>query len=363
MSGSYIGKRVKITKGHYSGKLGTVLKTTNYDPFVEGVWKIAIDDGPEEGLWGINNEAGNDPEIEILPKEPVDDKWYVRCTKEQDGMKVDSEYEVIADEGERYKGIMRYKVLIDDGEEWIHTENVTLKYQKHNTINNKNTDALQQIEAIKQQISDSQKQLEDSLKESVYKVGDWVIGKNDVYPLEPKYVERVEGNQCYYDKTNSCGMNFLRHCTEAEIQEATKIKAGDYIVIKDRKVVEVRSDGWLNLEGEYMKGDRSSGYNGHSSESKHIRKATPEEIKTANETKTLAIGSDKREVKVSKGKIVAAGNEVKIEDIDRILGIMKGTKGFGGWAVTFKEVKIGCCNSIQYSELKAIQEAYKTVNQ
>lgn len=239
-------------------------------------------------------------------------------------------------------------------------------------MNNKNTDALQQIEAIKQQISDSQKQLqqlEDSLKEPEWRVNDWIMREEDSYKNGPYQIDSMEGPDGRDTDGNyrELSSGRYRHCTEAEIQEATKPKVGDkYIVTQECSekgtIVTVKEletkpgqyhtfqdaeeDNWWNIPDQ-------------------VRKATPEEIKQhrATQVKILTIGSDQREVMISKGKIVAADSDVKIEDIDRIAGIMKGTKGFGGWAVTFREVKIGCFKSIQYSELKAIQEAYQKLNQ
>ncbi len=187
--------------------------------------------------------------------------------------------------------------------------------QSNQPTMNKNTQALEQIELLKQQIL----KIEESLKEPEYKVGDVV------------YI--ISGGSGAYGVNGKIGTITNERCTDGHTSSSIRVKVKDSV--------------WgLTTDG--------IPYN--------LRKATPEEI-AANQQITVTIGTEGKVVTISKGKIVAPdGKVVTIEDINMVCGIMMGTRGFNSWTVTFPEVKIGCIESISYDQLKAVQDAYHKIN-
>lgn len=182
---------------------------------------------------------------------------------------------------------------------------------KHNT--KQPTMDKQAIQEQIQTLKDQLQKLEDSMKEPVWepKIGDWVITMG----------------------------------TGKDRDNCSDLPQGSIY-----QIVEI-ADNWYRRKKDQAIGIKKSG----------LRPATPAEIKAAEQKKevTLPIGNGTHKVVVKKGSIVGPdGKLVAIEDIDRLCSIMKGTQGFCGWSITFSEVKVGCCESIEYNQLKAIQEAY-----
>lgn len=341
-----IGRKVKITEKfkdvypEYVGKEGVVIKDKEDEKFL--VVKMA--DGEE--IWPYKPGTYN-PQCELLPEENEyhidrlrDKKVAIHCTTAEEYKQVvklmdvahsskmfndtqgwksyEDEVVVYCNDYPMY-GSKRYAK--EDGSKIITAEQFISQNQP---TMNKNTQALEQIEALKKQIA----AIEESLKEPVWepKVGDWIT--------------------ILYSGRKSHDIDGQMNANNSE-----KLKAGD--TVKITKVGAKGSGGGIWL---YTTGDIKDAV-------QHLltRKATPEEI-AANQQVTVTIGVKETAVKITKGRIEAAGREVPIEEIEKIVRTMTGTKEVCGWVVTMNTIDIGCCTGITAAEMKAVQDAYHKIN-
>lgn len=79
------------------------------------------------------------------------------------------------------------------------------------------------------------------------------------------------------------------------------------------------------------------------------------------ETKTLTLGSSNIEIKISKGKIEAVGQDVYFHHLDALVKAMQLYRTLGDWKVSFPSVKIGC-STFTLAELEQIVETYNELN-
>jgi hypothetical protein len=190
---------------------------------------------------------------------------------------------------------------------------------KSTTMNT--AEQLQQLKADQQKLAEQIKVLEESIK-NPYKVGDWVtLTANGLPPGSPS--------------TGNNGKN----------------KKGDTVQVKSIEINTMpKVDQWLVLD------------DGNGISVNIVRPATKEEIEEATRAKEVkvTIGNGNKQVTISRGKIVAHDStELSISNVDILADIMKGTKGFSGWSVEFKTVKVGCVDGITYKQLKKIQDEYE----
>lgn len=323
---SNIGRKVKITGkviggGEYQpeiGDEGTIVNDQKQSPWEEGVIEVRMDNGKTANLWA---PWYKDTECELLPEENYNiesikgQKIAIHCKSQEEW---DAVREVIQSVGihtqpsniyRQYERGEGYCTNIETMQEHCRKEYYEgLKYKiitaQEFITANQPTDmtTTEKIEALEKQLQE--------LKESLNwkpKVGDWVV----------------------VVKPDTFSTNKVGQCS---------------------KILEINKSGWHRLQEDSDTWELV----------KNIRKATLEEIERATPKEIkVTIGTESKEVVISKGKIVAPdGKTVDIKDINKVCGIMMGTKGFNSWTVTFPTVKIGCIEGITYDQLQAVQEAY-----
>lgn len=79
------------------------------------------------------------------------------------------------------------------------------------------------------------------------------------------------------------------------------------------------------------------------------------------QSKTLTLGSSNIEIKISKGKIEAAGRNVDINRLTELISIMKGKGTISAWSIQYPITKIGC-STFTLAELEQIVETYNELN-
>lgn len=92
--------------------------------------------------------------------------------------------------------------------------------------------------------------------------------------------------------------------------------------------------------------------------------ASTDTLEVIGTSKTLTLGSSNIEIKISKGKIEAAGKEVRYGCITNLVSNMKLQDlsfSHTDWKVSFPSVKIGC-STFTLSELEQIVETYNELN-
>lgn len=323
---SNVGRKVRIigpyhNRKEYIGKTGIVTKDG------EMIWEVEMEDGVELMPYCPST---HEPQCELLPEENeyhIDklrgSKFWVATPTQEDWNRV---CEVFQRAGIRWsdgREANRLSYISSGGilynQSWEPKLTHGRNSSEHKVIPteqflndnqptmNKNTQALEQIELLKQQIL----KIEESLKEPVWepKVGDWIANNKD------GEIEQI-GEKC-----------------GGEVYKSTKGRSM-----------------WIQKTGET-----------------HYRKATPEEI-AANQQVTVTIGSSGIPVKISKGLIEADGKRIAIADLEITIQQTKQIEvgKITSWSVEVQNdtrfLKIGC-SLFSPNEIQQVITEYKRINE
>ncbi len=429
---SYIGKRVRIKNytgmsSVYNGKEGCVIQADGEkDRYNDLVWVVQMHDGSEIHPWGINSdeeepqvELINDPDISLkidqlkasgrkiaihtesqeqwdkvaevicnseLIREP--DKSHLRSSKWENE---DTCIRLNVNNGDQ-TGHSRIGYYREKGDSKIvqATEFITANQQP---MENKNQQALDRIQELEKELQ----QIKDSLKEPVYKAGDWIMYNGSSHKNGPYQIAYMEGRNAR-DINNGLrelsGGNY-RHCTPEEIQKATAIKVGEKVMVQcaEGNGVSLRANIGKWYLAKIMPSDSAASgrmetdiANGRGTVVKmldgtnsgcnmrvyweHIRRATKEEV-AAIQVKTLTVGSNGITVTIKKGEIKARGNHIPVGVLEKIITEVKEIESYtiGTWSVGLSKdmrfIKVGCSsenNLFSINELQDVINAYNKIN-
>lgn len=241
----------------------------------------------------------------LIPSEPVNDKWYVRCIDDvRSGLNKlieGNEYEIVREVALNKPG---YVIINNGKEEEYYQSRFTPKHQKQQAMN---TDINEQIVALEKQINELKEQVSNP-----YKVDDWV-----------------------YIHDSACG-----------IPEGTVAQLENYD----------GNDWWLKVEGCKC------------ANAKRFRKATQVEIAAAQvqpKEKVVEIGSERTKITVKKGQII--GPDKKIVDIDAVKYLHRELKDaaetvYIPWTISEISCKIGCAEKVTIAQLKLVIDEYDKIN-
>lgn len=370
---SYIGRRVKLDNKSYAGEMATIV-TEQVMSNGHTLWEVETESGSPRRPWASINTDPLYRQCELLPEETT------TSTNNQNQSTMNTQSNTQAPETfyitSQYPEIMKVfweemkkvgyssKSEEDDDLDWkriLHNKSKSTTESKTRYMDmyisahghpgavtaKTHYQLPQQWEAALKHITDAAKYWEEVEKKPVYKTGEWVViveHQNGDPVGTVTQIVRINGDTLVVKnmdtkysvvKTWEADSAKVRPATPQEIEEATRYKVGEYVVITDggsgiTAAVAGKSRYGADTGGVVkITGITDTGGNASKEDPRYygenwnlrgcdIRRATAKEIAAA-QTQTVTIGTDKRPITIKNGSIIADGKGISPNAIKSLI--------------------------------------------